>query len=552
MKKLFIGSILFLGVTTSFGQSTGEIYQFSKNSFTLNTARSAAMAGAYTSLGADAATMYINPAGLAMYSKSEVAVTPSLLINQNRVTSSMEKSAQSLTKGVVSNLSGIYSNGKFAFGIGYNRVADYEGKYTYRGADQNVSIGQVYMEQLYGVDYNNLSSPKGNEYRAFYKYPPIMWNAIMGYQSGLLNPTGNGDTYNMAGVFDYQYGDLLAPYTTMRTGGSMNEFTISGAYNVKDLIYFGLTLGVPSLNYSESFQYHEYGSLDNYGNLDNYYTGQTTKITGSGFNFKVGVTVRPVEWLRVGVAYHSPSWMNLYESSYYDAQLYQFGVSGYGYSDTPYLENNYSTFSPSRLLVGASATVAKRLIVSFDYERTWYNQMGYGSQINTIGLRMPNQFSIIDNYPTYVDNINSNGDLNLNSMVSNNYRATNNYRVGIEAQPTSGFFLRAGYSFSESPYSDNIMNMYSADMLKDFGIKSIGDLRKFGESYQVTGGIGYRTRGFGFDLTYVYGHNGVLPKKSFYYNAPDVNNTVYNLQSVGVADFVNEIHQVMLTILFKF
>ena len=44
-----------------------DLFELSQTTFSLGTARSMAMAGAFTSLGADLTSMAINPAGLGMY-----------------------------------------------------------------------------------------------------------------------------------------------------------------------------------------------------------------------------------------------------------------------------------------------------------------------------------------------------------------------------------------------------------------------------------------------------------------------------------------------------
>lgn len=553
MKKIFFGSLFLMSVAIAYGQSGGEALKFSRYNFTQNTARSAAMAGAFTSLGADMSSMYINPAGLAMYSRSEVSITPSLFINNSVTNNAGLRNSNSTTKALVSNIGGVYADGNFTFGVGYNRVADFSGNYTTTGPAQNGSIGQVYMEQLAGINYKDISTPQvGDIYKPFFKYPPFLWNAIMAYQGELLNPVGDGSHYNMGGVFNYQDGDLVAPTTSIRTTGAMNEFTISGAYNIKNKVYIGLTLGIPHMYYDENYDYSEYASLDNTGSLDNFGTKQKLAIDGSGFNFKVGVTVRPVDWLRVGVAYHSPSWMRVRERSFNEFSLVHFNDTGYAYSDTPYLDNSYDMSTPSKLLAGISFTIAKIIIISADYERSWYRSMGYTSNINTYGLRMPNQFTIFDNYPTYVNNIDANGNVNLNAMIDNSYQTTNNFRVGVEVQPVNGLFVRAGYSYSQSPYAEKAYDMYDAQMLQDFGINSKTDLKKYGEIQQISAGLGYRNRGFGVDLTYVYGSYGELPTKNYYYNAPDVNDTVYNVQSPGYTVNHKYLHQIMATLLFKF
>ena len=56
--------------------STADLFSLSQQSFNFGTARSMAMAGAFTSLGADLTSMAINPAGLGMYRRNEISITP--------------------------------------------------------------------------------------------------------------------------------------------------------------------------------------------------------------------------------------------------------------------------------------------------------------------------------------------------------------------------------------------------------------------------------------------------------------------------------------------
>ena len=58
------------------GMMTCDIYELSQLGFGFGSARSMALAGAFTSLGGDVASMGINPAGLGMYRTNELTFTP--------------------------------------------------------------------------------------------------------------------------------------------------------------------------------------------------------------------------------------------------------------------------------------------------------------------------------------------------------------------------------------------------------------------------------------------------------------------------------------------
>ena len=53
-----------------------DMIELSQTQFNFGTARAMAMAGAFTSLGADLSSMSINPAGLGMYRHGDISITP--------------------------------------------------------------------------------------------------------------------------------------------------------------------------------------------------------------------------------------------------------------------------------------------------------------------------------------------------------------------------------------------------------------------------------------------------------------------------------------------
>src|SRR5688572_11795726 len=75
-KTLQLLAISSLFVTGAFAQNESDVLRYSQLSFG-GTARYMSMGGAFGALGADASTLSTNPAGIAMYRKSELTFTPS-------------------------------------------------------------------------------------------------------------------------------------------------------------------------------------------------------------------------------------------------------------------------------------------------------------------------------------------------------------------------------------------------------------------------------------------------------------------------------------------
>lgn len=505
---------ILLPTSFAMAQSTDELLQMSRSNFGLGTARSAAMGGAFTSLGADASSMSINPAGIAMYKSSEITVSPGLRITSSgadyRSSNYSNLTEQGRTRFNIGNAAAIYSNGKFAVGFGLNRLADYNSRRTIQGYGERVSIGQMFMEQLYGIPSSSLNTGNNDPYQIFmdYRNRPDLWGAIMGYRTGMVDPTSkNADTYNMADIFNYQDGDIQDPQAERITSGANNEYTLSGGYNFNDILYIGGTIGVQDIYINRSDRYSELASSSNTGALDNMTYRQNLRLHSTGVNFKVGATVRPLGWLRIGVSYHSPTWLTTVEEYDADMTVYDLryttssGALDPAYSQTPILAQEYDTRTPSRLLAGISATIGSVAIISVDYERAWYNSMKFTSR----------------------------GFNDLNDNISNNYRATDNVRAGVEVQPIKSLFVRAGYGFSGSVYKSSEMKQWS-------------------QFSQYSGGVGYRNGFFSIDFAYIYSQMQYQPYKMFSYTASDG----YTVEPKGTiyADVKN--HNVIMTLGFKF
>ena len=104
--------------------------------------------------------------------------------------------------------------------------------------------------------------------------------------------------------------------------GHTDEYNITLGGNFKNVFYWGLNFGITDLRF-DSYQY--YGEdLDNADIYDyNYNDGSTTKgyggfdfqsfqeTRGTGYNFKMGVIVKPINQLRIGAAFHTPTYYDM-------------------------------------------------------------------------------------------------------------------------------------------------------------------------------------------------------------------------------------------------
>ena len=474
----------------AFGQTARDAFRISDYNYAFGTARSSAMAGAFTSLGADMASMNINPAGLGMYRSSEISITPNVFISSttnNAYTNGMRLSdTNDKTRFGIANVGGVATflqspNSalkNFSLAFSYNKLADFRGVSYSRGASQETSMGDLFALQLSGIPSGSLKTPAEADriYDPFFNTDngnPYYWGAIMAYQTFLLNnPQGGPDTRY---VFDaLAVGDRVLPSQKKYTSGNVEEYSIAAGFNIQNVVYFGVSVGIQSFYYKETSRYEEVADAEDVGDLKWFQYNQRLHLSGSGANFKFGVTAQPVEGLRVGVAVHTPTYTNVDEEYRAEMRAAYKSEAEAAYSDTPYLLNSYDLNTPTRFLAGVSYTFWGRGILSVDYERTWYNKMkGKGDALDY-----------------------------LNDDIDYLYKATNAVRVGAEYMVIPAVAVRAGYAYRSNVYRDE-------------------NYKDYGKMQHVTAGLGYRGRAFFADLAYVYMNRKQEPYRYFAETFPE-------------------------------
>lgn len=469
------------------------------------TARSMAMGGAFTSLGADMASMSLNPAGLGMYQRNEFSLTPLVSINNAQTPGADPWSGNRKAGFAMANIGlamNVYQSAtrkltSVTVGFGLNRIADFNSRTSFSTSSDNpsLSIADMFVNQLQKgtPDPNdpniwNPIRPKpqspGNPNGAL-DYPnPYFWPAVAAYKSALVHINPQTGRWERDAI-----GQNAAVQRSLEnvTSGSINEFDLSFGANFSNIVYFGATLGIQSvykrtdLTYGEDYRYPT-GELAkgpggetlsaqlNYSDL-----GQRIVLNGSGVNFKLGVVVRPIPALRLGVAYHTPTFYALdrlyFAGVDYDLKSNDTSIkSSFGREESPTLRSegrdSWDFVSPSRLMFGASYTLGKFAIVSVDYERDWYN-----------GIRVKNVPDGADFGPGY-----------YKAEMKNNFCATNAVRAGIEVKPLPILALRVGGG-------------YTSSMLKDCTLAY--QMPTATESYYITAGVGVTlSRSVTLDLAY--------------------------------------------------
>lgn len=419
-------------------------------------ARILGLGGAQISLGGDLSSAQSNPAGLGMFNRSSFGFSTGLsFINANSnyygtSTSDLKLNANIPNFGVVLQKDGENKIRSHVFGLSYNRTADYQSRFEYEGRNAQSSMLDYFIQQADGTYESDFL----DEYSGAY-------NSLEGLavQTGVILPTSYFDPNN--GV-DYLYdSDILGnPYQTERvtTRGARYQFNIAYGMNYNDVLYLGANIGIASVDYrrdvaySESdFSYVPVDANDTYENpLNSFRLEEDLKISGGGVNTTLGLMYRPLDFLQIGVAYTSPTYMEL-EEEFDRSMSVDYRTFDDAYAESDIILANYSLTTPMKLSGGMTFFAGKFGFISADAEMVDYSQSKFRSS----------DFSTT----------------NDNSEIRSSYEKVYNYRIGGEFRYDI-FRIRGGYGLSYNGSTDN------------------------NTTEVVSGGAGIRMKHFSFDFAW--------------------------------------------------
>ncbi len=448
--KLFIKTLFVLFIcssATSFAQYDVEALQFSRIMPT-GSARFAGMGGAMGVLGADISTSASNPAGIGVFRGSSISVTPSLFFandKSNYQGQDFKDDRFNFNFGNVGMVFSLRMNKEktkglqfLNFTLGYNRSANFNRNAFYSGTTDEYSLGRVFADNAQGISPQNLDP--------FYErlaFDTYVIDTVQGQ---------GGQTY---GVNTSIAGENIAISRQVNTRGSIGDITLGGAANFSNKFYVGATVNISILNYKNTTTYSEentFGAVPGF----NYFRYQEFQdISGTGFNLKLGAIYRPTDWLRIGAAFHTPTWYSM--SEVYNSSIASSFNFGSYRAESPIGNFDYSMRTPLRVQASLGFVALKYALIGIEYEFADYAQM----RLNASG-------GTLQQY---------------NQNITANYTSTHNIKVGAEGR-FDPVRIRIGYNFLMSPYRTNTQGYDN-------------------NTHIVSAGIGFRAKKvFSFDLTY--------------------------------------------------
>ena len=453
---LWVAASLF--AVSANAQDIIEAYNLSGTSVQ-GTARSIGFGNALGSIGGDFSSLSVNPAGIGVYRTSELSFSPSLKLNY--ATSTFQgKVVDDNNARINLNQFGVifteapkgrrydHRNWKaISFGIGMNRISDFNRDYNYTGINTTGSASL-----LFEADAN--------------RNPYDLDNAgtlrNMGIDAGLLTPhlSSYYSTVPFAGG--------ITQANTVSERGGINEYVATLGGNYKERLMLGATIAIPVMDYHRTSDYSETvlpGNAANTYNFNTFVYHNQLNISGTGFNAKLGAILKLTNFLRIGAAFHTPTVYSIQEHTEYGISSIVDNVNhtlSTNYS-LPVSSFDYSFITPYKGVLSASLVIKKLGFITADYEIVDYSTMKY---IYPDGIDAGTGISFRQE------------QTDMNNAIKNNYQAASNIRLGAEIKLTKFLMVRGGIGYYGNPYKTGTSAAHT----------------------NISAGIGFHTKNFFADL----------------------------------------------------
>ena len=341
----------------------------------MGTARYVGMSGAMTAIGGDPSAVRDNPAGLGVYQRSEILVTGDVATDRTIQSGSVLPKRQTLLMIPQASWVLSLSNSMLDEGvIGHNIMLSYHRLQSFRRAfsaegEKDASLGALLGN--YGINF-------GFPYCA--------------------------DRYN-----NFQS-------LNIHESGYINEYSFDWGMNISHKWYVGVGLHLQSLLFTSEGDYYETFNRTN-AEGDTLYIENESSLTMSGVSCtsSVGFIYRPCQWVRLGLAVHTPSLGSL---TTYSSGTFSARTDSVRYSSAPELDDaTYAFHLPFRMSASVAAQIGSIGLISlqYDYQRAIYRRSAI--------VAPPNQHTL---------------------------------KAGLELVPINGLYINAGYAY-ESTFARNDM-----------------------------------------------------------------------------------------------
>lgn len=430
MRNIIKSITLLLLPCTVLAQNSADALRYSELGLG-GTARFVSMSGSFGALGADLSSIHYNPAGLGVFRKSQFLFSPtyvqtyasSLFLNKNTSEDRIGFKINNLGLAIAIPQSENQDWNFVNVGVSYSLMADFNSDARLKANDMSSSLANSFAEEANGT-------------YAGYLAEDFPFSSGLAYNTYLIDPTNIDSTEFLAKTF----GEEVNTTRRLKEKGHIGETGLSVGANYQQKLFIGSTIGITRVRYTSAI-IHTEELVDENADLKEFTYREDLEISGSGINLKLGAIYQIVDWLRLGLSWHSPTNISLNDkfktsinTSFNSAQ-----VNDQKSFDESSGENtfDYRIITPAKFIYSAALIAGNRGAINIDYEMVNYSNAKLKPSYEIEG----------DAYEFDAEN----DQIKRTLTAGNRLKIGGEYRMGPWA-------LRAGMSASSTPFKVGVVD----------------------------------------------------------------------------------------------
>lgn len=432
-----INHILVFFFLSAFGlqaQNISDVVRWSSTDPT-GTARTLGVGSAFGAMGGDFSVININPAGIADFRISEFTFTPSLRGYKTDSWFKSDPNSNQLSKGTglgLDNIGFVFASNPGSkwtssnFAIGYSRITDFKRNIYLKGQTPG-SIVTRFAQLANNNSVEEITDINGG----------LIYDAGLAWYTYAINDYISDDgTIKYFTDFDSIKGNISKSQDRNIAGG-VNELAIGWAGEYNNQLNVGFSVGIPFSSYEETKSYKEVDENNEIDYFEELEYVERLSISGVGINFKAGFVYKITPAIRLGGAFHSPTW-NRFTDNYSTKLTYEITNTEPLSYESPEGTFEYKISTPWRAVGSVGTTYSIGNIKGFinaDIEYLDYTNANYNGTA----------FSSSPDEREYTNEVNRD--------ILNNLGSATNVRIGTEFG-YKALRLRLGYSIEQAAFID--------------------------------------------------------------------------------------------------
>jgi|GEM_PF-6296829 len=449
MKKftVVVASLLVAGSLTA--QNFEDVLRTSET-FPRGNARFMAMSGAMGALGNNMSAISINPAGSAIARSGALEITPAFtyIKSENHFQGNYNRRFETAFRLPNFGLmiaretpnGGVISGVSYGFAMNNQNIFDASMRYETQNATSSLTDAALRAAEQFGVSDGRVDN-----------FQDLFW------QSYLLQHDEFGFFSDFTEFYPPTYGQRQT--TVINRSGGKNEYMFNFGLDFSQYVYVGADLSIQSINYREGLMIEERDTRNQFDFLRDFLYRENLAVSGNGFTGKFGIIARPIEFLRLGVAFHTPTTFFLTEETTQRVNANFDQAVDFDDRGNPILFGSaslrntydYNITTPSRAIANLGFVFKNIAMIGVDYESVNYKNAYIDARRNDAGFS------------------------DVNDAVADNLTRADNFKIGAEVA-YGMYALRLGTALYGNPYTDrkNDETFYRTDISAGLGIKTEG------------------------------------------------------------------------------